>query len=241
VSSVGTDSIAGNLERVQERIDKARQRAGRKDGVTLVGVSKYVPVDRMEEAYRCGLRHFGENRVQEYESKRSQLSLTEAVFHLVGHLQSNKARRAAELFDCVDSLDSLRLAHKLDAAAREQGITLPVLVQVNVGDEESKFGVRPEELPELVEKIAPLEGLTLRGLMAIPPYLEPVENVRPYFRRLRRLAEGLARRHLPGVEMQELSMGMSHDFEVAIEEGATQVRVGTAIFGERPGLGVGQE
>lgn len=233
MGTAGTVSIAGNLERVQERIDRARRRAGRTDSVTLVGVTKYVPVERIVEAYRCGLRHFGENRVQEFEGKHSQLTLASAVFHLVGHLQSNKARRAAELFDCVDSLDSLRLAHKLDAAAREQGITLPVLVQVNVGDEESKFGVAPDDLLELVEKIAPFEGLSLRGLMAIPPYLEAAESVRPYFRRLRRLAEGLARRHLPGVEMRELSMGMSHDFEVAIQEGATLLRVGTAIFGPR--------
>jgi len=225
--------ISGNLAWVQERIQAALHRAGRTDDVTLVGVSKYVPSERIAESYRCGLRHFGENRVQEFERKRVELELPEAVWHLVGHLQSNKARRAAEIFDCIDTLDSRQLAEKL-AASMKQGKVLPVLIQVHVGDEASKHGVAPAKLVEFIEEVAGLETLSIRGLMAIPPFLESGEAVRPFFRRLRELREEVGRRRIPRVEMTELSMGMSHDFEVAIEEGATQVRVGTAIFGERP-------
>jgi hypothetical protein len=228
-------SLAENFERVRARVQAAQRRAGRTDEVTLVAVTKTVPVERIGEAYRVGIRHFGENRVQEFEKKCRNLVLPSVVWHLVGHLQSNKARRAAELFSCVDSLDSLQLAKKLSAAASAAGRRLPVLIQVDLGEEPSKFGVPPGELLTLVEQVAALEGLVVRGLMTIPPYLEPAERVRPFFRRLRELAEELARRQISGVEMADLSMGMSHDFEVALEEGATQVRLGTALFGERPG------
>ncbi|MGH9861966.1 MAG: YggS family pyridoxal phosphate-dependent enzyme, partial [Candidatus Acidiferrales bacterium] len=223
------------LERVQERIRVSLERAGRRDEVTLVAVTKLVPPERIAEAYRIGLRHFGENRVQEFDDKRRWLTLPAAVWHLVGHLQSNKARRAAALFDCLDSLDSSHVAEKLSAAAREVGRRLPDLIQVKLGAESGKAGVEPAALPTLVEQVAALNGLTVKGLMTLPPYLEPAEQVRPYFRRLRELAAELDQRRFPGVEMRELSMGMSHDFEIAIEEGATQVRLGTAIFGERPG------
>lgn len=229
---MGGVSVQENLERVQERIQAALRRAGRTDGVTLVGVSKFVSAARMAESYRWGLRHFGENRVQEFDRKRADLDLPEAVWHLVGHLQSNKARRAAEIFDCIDSLDSPRLAEKLATSVAQRRV-LPVLIQVDVGDEASKHGVAPGKLLELVEGIAGFEALSIRGLMAIPPFLDSSEEVRPFFRRLRELRDEVARRGIAGVEMAELSMGMSHDFEVAIEEGATQVRVGTAIFGER--------
>ena len=235
MNSAGMLSVAENLARVQERTQAAARRAGRADEVTLVAVTKSVPPERIAEAYRVGVRHFGENRVQEFEDKRPLLALPPAIWHMVGHVQTNKARRAAELFDRVDSLDSLRLAEKLAAAARERGRGLPVLIQVHLGEEETKHGVEPGDLGPLVEQIARLDGVSLEGLMTIPPYLEPVERVRPYFRRLRELGEEIDRRRLPRVAMKELSMGMSHDFEVAIEEGATQVRLGTALFGPRPG------
>jgi pyridoxal phosphate enzyme (YggS family) len=233
VSTGQTSSIAETLERLDQRVKDALRRAGRSDTVTLVGITKYVAVEPITEAYEAGLRHFGENRVQEFSEKSPRLELPEAVWHLVGHLQSNKARRAAELFHRVDSLDNPRLGRKLSEAAREGGRKLPVLVQVNVGDEAGKFGVYPGNLVPLIEQVAALEGIAIRGLMTIPPFLERPERVRPFFRGLRELAEDLDRRRIPGVEMKELSMGMSHDFEVAIEEGATQVRVGTGIFGER--------
>ncbi len=230
----GTLSISDALGRIQERIDAARQRAGRSDEVRLIAVTKQVPVERIAEAYRAGLRHFGENRVQEFEDKHPLLVLPSATWHMVGHLQSNKAQKALQLFDCVDSLDSLHLGEKLDKAAGEKGKRLPVLIQVHLGDEPSKHGVEPEKLAVLVEQAAGLPHLAIEGLMTIPPLLEPAEKVRSYFRRLRELAEELDRRTLPGVSMLRLSMGMSHDFEVAIEEGATEVRLGTALFGPRP-------
>ncbi len=234
VNITKTLAVAENLERVQERIRAAARRAGRADEVTLVAVTKGVPPERIAEAYRAGVRHFGENHVQEFDDKRARLGLPPATWHMVGHLQTNKARRAVELFDRVDSLDSLRLAEKLAAASQALGRTLPVLIQVHLGEEETKHGIEPGDLGPLVEQIARLDGLSLEGLMTIPPYLEPAERVRPYFRRLRELAEEIGRRRLPRVAMKELSMGMSHDFEVAIEEGATQVRLGTALFGPRP-------
>ena len=234
MNSAGMLSVAGNLARVQERIQVAARRAGRADEVTLVAVTKSVPPERIAEAYRAGVRHFGENRLQEFEDKRPLLALPSATWHMVGHVQTNKARRAVELFHRVDSLDSLRLAEKLAAAAREQGRGLPVLLQVHLGEEETKHGVAPADLLAVVEQVAALDGLTLEGLMTIPPFLDPPERVRPFFRRLRELAEEIGRRRLARRAMRELSMGMSHDFEVAIEEGATQVRLGTALFGPRP-------
>ncbi|MFQ5694526.1 MAG: YggS family pyridoxal phosphate-dependent enzyme [Terriglobia bacterium] len=230
----GTVSLSANLGRIQERMAAACRRVGRSGPVTLVAVSKTVPAERIAEAYRAGVRHFGENRVQEFEEKHRLLTLPSALWHLVGHLQTNKAKRAVELFERVDSVDSLRLAEKLAAAARAAGRTLPVLLQVRLGEEQTKHGVRPEELPALAERIASLSSLGVKGLMALPPFREDPEEVRPYFRRLRELADSLAGRCMPGVGMGVLSMGMSHDFEVAIEEGATEVRLGTALFGPRP-------
>lgn len=234
---LGALSVAENLEWAEERLRAAERRAGRSREVTLVAVTKGVPPERIAEAYRAGLRHFGENRVQEFAEKRRRLTLPSAVWHMVGHVQTNKARPAVELFARVDSLDSLRLAEKLAEAAAGLKRKLPVLIQVRLGEEATKHGVRPEGLLELVERVAGLEALAVEGLMTIPPFLEPAERVRPYFRRLRELAEEVAGRGICGVEMRELSMGMSHDFEVAIEEGATQVRLGTALFGPRPGAG----
>lgn len=234
--------IRSNLARVLERIETAAARAGRRgEDVALMGVTKAFPVERIRDAYNAGLRLFGENRVQEFASKVDALTdLSGADFHLIGHLQSNKAMKAAEIFNAVDSLDSLRLAEKLNRAAASVGKRLPVLVEINVGGEEAKSGIRiPQpadsaELEELLEAAPRLEHLEFSGLMTIQPFTEDAEGARPYFRMLRKLRDQIAGRHLPAVSMDVLSMGMSHDFEVAIEEGSTCVRVGTAIFGPRP-------
>jgi PLP dependent protein len=213
----------------------AASRAGRRaEEITLIGVSKTHPAEAIRAAYTAGLRDFGENRVQEWEGKRGGLGDLDAEWHLIGHLQSNKAARAAGLFHSVDSVDDFALAQRLDRAREGagSGAKLRVLLEVRVADEETKNGVSVEEVPELAEKVSTLAGLHLSGLMCIPPFLEHAEQVRPYFRRLRELREQLVKRMR--VPLPVLSMGMSHDFEVAIEEGATEVRVGTALFGLRP-------
>jgi PLP dependent protein len=227
--------IRTNFSRVRERITEAARRAGRRsDEITLIGVSKTHPAEAIRVAYDAGLRHFGENRVQEWEGKRATLGGLGATWHLVGHLQSNKAVRAAGLFHSVDSIDDIGVAQRLDRALSEQGAPekLRILLEVRVGEEENKSGVKMEQAAGLAEKLLLLSRIELAGLMCIPPFLEDGEKVRPYFRSLRELRDMLARdlhRQFP-----VLSMGMSHDFEVAIEEGATEVRVGTAIFGSRP-------
>jgi PLP dependent protein len=223
-----------NLLRIQERIASAAARAGRRaEEITLVVVSKTHPARAIREAYEAGIRHFGENRVQEWEGKRGGTEGLAATWHLIGHLQSNKAARAAKLFHSVDSADDFAIAQRLDRARAEGDVSgkLRVLIEVRVAPEETKSGVEISELPALVEKFAELPRLELAGLMCIPPFLEEAERVRPHFRRLRELREGLAKKL--SLELPVLSMGMSHDFEVAIEEGATEVRVGTAIFGVR--------
>jgi pyridoxal phosphate enzyme (YggS family) len=227
-------NIQDSIARVEERIAAACERSGRRrEDVRLVAVSKTHPAELVRAAFDAGLRDFGENRVQEAMSKRQAVADLGATWHLVGHLQSNKARVAREIFHWVHSLDSLRLAEKLAQAVGPGGARLPVLIEVNLGEESSKAGVRAGEVAALAEQIAPMETLDLRGLMVIPPFFENPEDVRPYFRRLRAVARDVEARNLPGVSMRELSMGMSHDFEAAIEEGATIVRVGTAIFGAR--------
>jgi len=223
-----------NIARVRERIAAACGRGGRRpEEVRLVAVSKTIPADRIRQAYAAGLRDFGENRVQEAKEKRPALADLDITWHLIGHLQTNKVKPAQELFQWVDSIDSFRLAEKLDHAARGRGQRLPVLLEVNLGAEPTKFGAAEEDVVRLAEQVGQLPTLELRGLMVVPPYLENPEQVRPFFRRLRELARTIESRNLPHVSMRELSMGMSHDFEVAIEEGATIVRVGTAIFGRR--------
>ncbi len=230
-------SIAENIARVRERVEAAARRAGRDPAsVTLMAVSKTVPAPVVREAYAAGLRVFGENRVQEFSGKAGELrDLVQAEWHLIGHLQSNKASKAAELFSAVDSVDSLRLAEKLNSAAEKLGRRLPVLIEVNVGGEAAKSGVAPDsaELEELLRGADRLPSLAFQGLMTVPPWSEEAEPARPYFRQLRQLRDRIAARQLPAVGMDALSMGMSHDFEVAIEEGSTCVRVGTAIFGAR--------
>ena len=223
-----------NIARVRERIASACRRSGRRpEDVRLIAVSKTVPPDRIRRAYEAGLRDFGENRIQEADAKRPALSDLNATWHLVGHLQTNKAKPARELFHWVHSMDSFRLATKLDQAPVCSGDRLPVLLQVNLGEEPAKFGAQEEEIARLAEQVSQLSTLELRGLMVLPPFFEAPERARPYFRRLREMAKSVQSANLPNVSMSELSMGMSHDFDVAIEEGATMVRVGTAIFGPR--------
>jgi len=230
-------SVAENTARVQEKIRTAATRAGRDpEEITLMAVSKTFPVEGIRQAYQAGIRHFGENRVQEFAGKADALrDLRDARWHMIGHLQTNKAGKAAELFSAIDSVDSLKLAEKLNDSAGKSGKRLDVLIEVNVGGEAAKSGTPPEspELERLLSVAPGLAHLEIRGLMTIPPFTEDPQNARPFFRRLRELRDQIAARKFPGVRMEVLSMGMSHDFEVAIEEGSTCVRVGTAIFGDR--------
>lgn len=216
--------LAENLSRVEERIQAACARAGRRrEEVTLIAVTKVFPAQAIVDAYALGLREFGENYVQEFESKFPQLpELPEAHIHLIGHLQSNKSRRAVELFHTIQTVDSARLARRLNEQAEG---TLEVFLEVKLSEEEAKHGAAPEELPALIEAVSACPRLRLRGLMTMPPWTEDPEPSRPYFRHLRQLAEAHG--------LSALSMGMSNDFEVAIEEGATHIRVGTALFGRR--------
>ena len=253
-----SSEVTDNLSRVRERIDHAASRAGRgAEEITLIAVSKTHSAAQIRNLYHVGVRHFGENRVQEWEAKRAHLSGLDAVWHMIGHVQSNKAAKAVRLFDTIDSLDSADLAERLDRARkdfntegseitedieksreREKGIErsktarLRVLIEVKLDPDAAKSGVSDEELPRLVEAVLCLPHLELRGLMGVPPYFEDAEKVRPYFRRLRELRDGL-RVQLGGEILPVLSMGMSRDFDVAIEEGATEIRIGTALFGER--------
>ena len=232
-------SVAANIASVQERIATAARRAGRSPGdITLMAVSKTQPPERIREAYKAGQHLFGENRLQEFAAKRAALQdLRDAEWHMIGHLQTNKAARTAELFHAVDSVDSLKLAQKLDEAARKFRRKLDVLIEINVGGEAAKSGVAADSsaLDQLLLAAPGLEALAFRGLMTVPPFSDDPEAARPYFRKLRQLRDAIAARQLPAIAMSHLSMGMSHDFEVAIEEGSTCVRVGTAIFGERLG------
>jgi PLP dependent protein len=231
-------SVAENVATVRERITATVRRARRSSNeVTLMAVSKTQPPERIREAYDVGLRVFGENRVQEFVGKAELLrDLHDAEWHMIGHLQTNKAAKTVELFSSVDSVDSLKLAEKLSAAAEKMGKKLDVLVEINVGGEAAKSGTSPnsQELEELLIAAPRLDALVFCGLMTVPPFTNDPEDARPYFRRLRELRDTIAARKLPAIAMDQLSMGMSHDFEVAIEEGSTCVRVGTAIFGERP-------
>src|SRR6266403_3541447 len=219
---------------VRERIASAAKRAGRTaDDITLIAVSKTHSAEAIRAAFELGVRHFGENRVQEWEGKRTVLADLLADWHLVGHLQSNKAAKAARFFHSIDSVDDFALAQRLDRTRAELGESrkLRVLIEVRIAPEEAKSGVVREGLAPLVEQLSALNGLDLQGLMCIPPFLDEPERVRPYFSELRELKENLERRL--GKRLPVLSMGMSHDFEVAIAEGATEVRIGTALFGTR--------
>ena len=227
--------IRANLEDVLRRIEHAAAACGRSSGeIALVAISKTFPVEALVEAVAAGQLRLGENKVQEAEAKiRGLASGPRIEWHLVGHLQSNKARRAAELFDVIHSIDSLKLAAKLDAAARELRRPLSVLVQVDLAGEPTKSGVDRAGLETLVDGFAELAGLRLDGLITLPPFADDPERARPYFRELGELRDRLEARRPGCLGRRHLSMGMSHDFEAAIAEGATLVRIGAAIFGAR--------
>ena len=240
MSSSAGPLIADNIARIRERMRQAAARAGRDPNhITVMAVSKTFPAESIREAYAAGLRTFGENRVQEFAGKAPQArALKDARFHLIGHLQSNKAAKAVELFDAVDSVDSVRLAEKLNAAAQEARKSLDILLEVNIGNEAAKSGLPPDfedqEFQQLLKEVPRLANLRVRGLMCIPPHTDDPNGARPYFRKMRELRDQVAALKIPEVKMMTLSMGMSHDFEVAMEEGSTCVRLGTAIFGGRP-------
>jgi pyridoxal phosphate enzyme (YggS family) len=225
-------SIAENLIHLHEQIAASCRRANRPESdIELMAVSKVHPVDVILEAYAAGQRLFGENRVQEFQEKSQHLAaLTDARFHLIGPLQSNKTAKAAELFDAIDAVDSLKIAQRLNSAAAALNKRLPLLIEVKLSHEESKHGLAPEELPALLKALQELESVEAVGLMTVPPWSEDAEVARPYFRDLRRLRDESVVRF---PKLTQLSMGMSNDFTVAIEEGSTCVRVGTALFGRR--------
>jgi hypothetical protein len=253
--SSATAKIAENLERVRERIDNSASRSGRRaEEITLIAVSKTHSSRKIQELYDAGVRHFAENRIQERESKQPKLAGLNATWHMIGHVQKNKAARAAQIFNTIDTVDSAALAEKLDRAIRDfnaeaiestkqgtpkgesellaAGSRMRVLIEVKLDPEPAKSGVAGEEVPRLVEAIMLLPNLDLRGLMGVPPYFDNPEDARPHFRRLREYRDAVRARMGPEI-LPVLSMGMSHDFEIAIEEGATEVRLGTALFGER--------
>lgn len=223
------------LSSVRRRMEEAAHRAGRAvSSVRLVAVSKYRTAQEIEEACRAGVTDIGENRVQEVEQKHPTLEGRGIVWHLVGHLQSNKARRAIGIFEWIHSVDSVHLAQRLDRFAAEEGKEQRILIQVDLAAEKTKYGLPAHELFEALERIDRLANLTVEGLMVLPPFLSNPEEVRPYFSRLRELRDQAVKKGVVGGRLAQLSMGMTHDFEVAIEEGATMIRVGTALFGERP-------
>ena len=224
-------SIDENLLKVNERILRACRKSGRDPNeIKLLAVTKGVPIKRVKEAIDAGVRLFGENYVQEAQEKIKKVKLRSVKWHFIGHLQKNKAATAVGLFNMIHSVDKLGLAKELNKRAEEP---IEVLIQINIGDEKTKGGVSIQEAPELAREIGKLKNIVLKGLMAIPPFHEDTEKTRPYFTTIRRVAERINKERFPGVLLSELSMGMSHDFEIAIEEGATYIRVGTAIFGER--------
>jgi PLP dependent protein len=241
--------IRANLERLEEGIQRACQRVGRdRHEVQLIAVSKTLPVEAVVAAVHAGVTVFAENRVQEADQKFSALasSLTledheraegasgkRLKLHLIGHLQSNKAGRAAKIFDMIQTVDRIDVALKLSRSCEQLNRLLPILIQVNLGNEETKSGVEPSGALELVRQVSDLNALRVRGLMAIPPFRDHAEESRADFRAMRQLAEQIAKPRIANVSMHELSMGMSHDFEVAIEEGATMIRIGTGLFGRR--------
>ena len=231
----GMIDLAKRLQLVRGRIQAAAQRCKRApDEITLVAVTKTHPIETLQRALSLGINDLGENRVQEAEGKIVELGRDAARWHLIGHLQANKARRAVKLFDVIHSVDSTAVAQKLERSCAEEGRTiLPVLIQVDLAGEATKSGISENDLEALAETIAMSVHLQLNGLMTVPPYFSDSEQVRPFFRRLRALRDMLQSKGYFGERSGELSMGMTHDFEIAIEEGATTLRIGTAFFGER--------
>ena len=234
-TATSLSELHGRVEMVRRRMEASARRSHRApEEVTLIAVSKTHPPHVLAGAIEAGLHDFGENRVQEAEAKITAIGTSRARWHMIGHLQANKARRAVTLFDVIHTVDSAALARRLDRLCAEEGRDiLPVMLQVDLAGEATKSGISENEMSELAQAVIACERLRLIGLMTIPPFFEDAERVRPFFRRLRELRDAMRARHDFGDESGELSMGMSHDYEVAIEEGATMVRVGTAIFGAR--------
>ena len=225
--------IQENLEEVRENIRKACEKAGRSQkDVTLIAVSKTKPLFMLEEAYEAGARDFGENKVQEILEKCPKMP-EDARFHMIGHLQRNKVKQVLPHAVLIHSVDSLRLAEQIDQDAQKLGITADILLEVNVAKEESKFGMMPEKVPEMVEQIAAFSHLRIKGLMTIAPFVDDPEKNRPVFRKLYQLSVDIKKKNIDNVSMSVLSMGMTGDYQVAVEEGATMIRVGTGIFGAR--------
>ncbi len=227
------DTIRENIQTVQSRIAAACERSGRSVAdVTLVVVTKTVDVAGIQEAFAAGIVHVGENRVQDATPKIDALyEHTNVTWHMIGHLQSNKVKRVVEYFQMIHSVDNLKRAQEIDSRAREQGMIMPILFEVNVSGETSKFGLSPEELPQVIREASQYENLTVKGFMTMAPFVDAPEDTRPCFRALRELLQTFQAQGFS--QMTELSMGMTNDFEVAVEEGATLVRVGSAIFGAR--------
>ncbi|MCI9417802.1 MAG: YggS family pyridoxal phosphate-dependent enzyme [Eubacterium sp.] len=222
-----------NLKQVEENIVKACERAGReRSEITLVAVSKTKPVSMLSEIYECGVRDFGENKVQEICEKRDLLP-SDIRWHMIGHLQRNKVKYIINDTTLIHSVDSYRLAEEINVQAKKINRIIPILIEINIADESSKFGIAKEEALQLAEEISHLDGIQIRGLMTIAPYVENPEENRPYFKKIRELAVDIAKENIDNVSMDILSMGMTGDYAVAIEEGATIVRVGTGIFGSR--------
>jgi pyridoxal phosphate enzyme (YggS family) len=231
---IGEQIVKNRIDAIVERMHAAAVIANRApESARLVAVSKTVPADRVRQAIEAGITLLGENYIQEAREKIDALSGMGAVWHFIGHLQRNKAKYAVRLFDLIHSVDSIRLARELDKQAAKHGKVQDVLIQVNTGKEASKSGVYEEDALSLVREASRLEHIAIKGLMTMPPYFNAPEKVRPYFRSLRELSRRIRSENLPGVSMNELSMGMTGDFEAAIQEGATLVRIGTALFGER--------
>ncbi len=227
--------IANALAAVRDRLERAARAAGRDPAsIRLVAVSKTFPPEAVRAAAACGQLDFGENRVQEALPKIEAVADLPLAWHLVGHLQSNKARRAVSAFAWIQSVDSLSLLRQIDTAAAARGVSPKLLIQVDLAGEATKYGLPEPEVGDVLRAAGDLQAARVVGLMLLPPYAENPEDVRPWFRRLRQLRDRLAAEGVPPDRLAELSMGMSHDFHVAVEEGATIVRVGTAIFGERP-------
>ncbi len=225
--------LQDNLKEIENRVQAACERAGRsRDEVTLIAVSKTKPIEDLTEIYNAGVRDFGENKVQELTDKIEKMP-NDIKWHMIGHLQRNKVKYIIDKVELIHSVDSFRLAEEINIQAKKKGIVVPILVEVNIAEEESKFGVSKEDAMELVKQIATLDGLTVKGLMSIAPYVVDSEENRPYFHKIKDLSVDISNENIDNVSMDILSMGMTGDFEVAIEEGATMVRVGTGIFGER--------
>lgn len=225
--------IEENIKKIRYKIEEAAVKSNRDpEDIILIAVTKTVPPEKIDKAIECGVKIIGENRVQEAREKKDKVK-NQALWHMIGHLQKNKVKYAVDLFAMIQSVDDLELAQEIDKRAKAKNKIIDVLIQVNIGDEKTKSGVTYEKAEQLIENISTLNNVEVKGLMAIPPFFENTEKVRPYFKKMYELFLRLKEKNIPKVEMKYLSMGMTHDFDVAIEEGANMVRIGTGIFGER--------